>query len=74
MSKKLKLSGHVLATKGKQLVELGPGTEVIEIDLPDKTYGLSDNDIDRIVRAGAGVVVVSVGHDEVSVAGDPPKS
>ncbi|MCU7845307.1 MAG: hypothetical protein KZQ93_15870 [Candidatus Thiodiazotropha sp. (ex Monitilora ramsayi)] len=57
MADTLKLTGRVMATKNKQPVALGPGTKVKEIELPDKTYGLKDEDIDRIVKAGAGVII-----------------
>ena len=57
MAKRLKLTGRVtVGVKGVN-TELGAGTEVTEIALPDKEYGLSAKDVESIVNGGCGVIV-----------------
>lgn len=59
MSKKtLVITGRVVSTltKDKSRVQLGAGTKITEVPLPDKTYGLADADVERIIRSRHGYI------------------
>ncbi|MEJ1409376.1 MAG: hypothetical protein RPU60_04045 [Candidatus Sedimenticola sp. (ex Thyasira tokunagai)] len=56
MSRVLILTGLVMATVNKKSFKLGAGTDISRIDLPDKKYGLTDKDVERIVRSGVGSI------------------
>lgn len=57
MAKVLKLTGRVSVGKKGEKIQIGAGTKVTEIAVPDKKYGLNAADIERIVRGNCGVLV-----------------
>jgi len=63
MSEKLLITGSVVVTVNKKRETIGVGTEVTEIDLPDKKYGLKRDDVDRIVSSGCGVISKGIKED-----------
>ncbi|MEE8128185.1 hypothetical protein [Candidatus Vondammii sp. HM_W22] len=62
--KTLILTGLVLTTVNRESFNLGAGTDIDRIELPDEKYGLTEKDVERIVRSCVGRVESSPGPRE----------
>lgn len=63
MSKILKLHQRIAVVVDGSSAYVGAGTDVNEIEIPDKIYGITGNDVNRMVASGAasiGVVAADV--------------